>query len=75
MITIDDECNIEIVGDKEQVLYQVRGLIETLAEVKEFKKIFENDLKFFNPNSSRKEVREIILYNDEGEKDNDNRKS
>lgn len=74
MITIDDECNIEIVGDKEQVLYQVRGLIETLAEVKEFKKIFENDLKFFNPNSSRKEVREIIL-SDEEEKDNENRKS
>lgn len=74
MITIDDECNIEIVGDKEQVLYQVRGLIETLAEVKEFKKIFENDLKFFNPNSSRKEVREIILSNEE-EKDNEDRKS
>lgn len=74
MITIDDECNIEIVGDKEQVLYQVRGLIETLAEVKEFKKIFDNDLKFFNPNSSRKEVREIIL-SDEEEKDNEDRKS
>ena len=74
MITIDNECNIEIVGDKEQVLYQVRGLIETLAEVKEFKKIFENDLKFFNPNSSRKEVREIIL-SDEEEKDNEDRKS
>lgn len=60
MINVDDECNIELKGEKVELLYQIRGLIETLAEVKEFKKIFENDLKFFSPDISRKEAREII---------------
>ena len=61
MININDDCDIEIKGDKVQVLYQVRGLIETLAEVKEFEEIFKDKkLAFFNPTASRTDIRKII---------------
>lgn len=61
MININDDCDIEIKGDKVQVLYQVRGLIETLAEVKEFEEIFKDKkLTFFNPTASRTDIRKII---------------
>lgn len=61
MISINDDCDIEITGDKVQVLYQVRGLVETLAEVKEFEEIFKDKkLTFFNPTASRNDVRKVI---------------
>ena len=71
MIKVDDNCTLEIKGDKTQVLYQLRALIEAFSESKEFKVIFDDNLDFFNPLTSRKEVRDIIFKEEEESKKND----
>lgn len=60
MIHITDENEVQISGEAHIVLSQARLLVQALYEVKPFRKIFEEDMKFFNPRTSNKKVRNLI---------------
>ena len=60
MILFTDDGNAKITGTTDVVLSQVRAIVEAIARIPETSIIFE-DMKFFNPNTSDKKVREIIL--------------
>lgn len=60
MIKVNDNGELEFKGEPDLILSQVRLIVEALSTIPEMKNIYKKS-KFWKPETSDKEIRNIIL--------------